>query len=215
MIALPMTVLPVLSALCFTRGGTTRRWPATLGALALAATLAACSKPELVAAPAVPTVAGAVVSFPGNQDPAGLRVVAVSIATDHQVLLTGRLGWDEDRTSRVFAPYAGRIDKLLASVGQPVKRGAALAQLSSADVGQAQADLHKAEADQALGRSSVPVPVIWSKAGSSPAKTWSRPRPTWLAPPPRPAGRGPDWRNTVSPGRPRAPSTSPSPWPRR
>ena len=71
------------------------------------------------------------------------------------MLLTGRLGWDEDRTSRVFAPYAGRIDKLLRSVGQPVKRGDALALMSSADVGQAQADLHKAEADQALGRSSV------------------------------------------------------------
>ena len=159
-----MTVLPVLSVLSarpptagrpFRQSSVYRRWPATLGALALAVTLAACSKPELAAPPAEPTVAGAVVSFPGNQDPAGLRLVAVSGASDHQVLLTGRLGWDEDRTSRVFAPYAGRIDKLLVSVGQPVKRGAALAQLSSADVGQAQADLHKAEADQALGRSSV------------------------------------------------------------
>ena len=159
-----MTALPVLSVLSarpptagrpFRQSSVYRRWPATLGALALAVTLAACSKPELAAPPAEPTVAGAVVSFPGNQDPAGLRLVAVSGASDHQVLLTGRLGWDEDRTSRVFAPYAGRIDKLLVSVGQPVKRGAALAQLSSADVGQAQADLHKAEADQALGRSSV------------------------------------------------------------
>ena len=151
-----MTMLSVSSTFA---AQPSRRWSATLGALALAAvlvsTLAACSKPEPTAAPAEPTVAGDLVSFPGSQDPAGLRLLAVAIATDHQVLLTGRLGWDEDRTSRVYAPYAGRIDKLLASVGQTVKRGAALALMSSADVGQAQADLHKAEADQALGRSQV------------------------------------------------------------
>ena len=156
MIAPSMTVFSVHFALS---ARPPRRWSAALGLLALAAmlatTLAACSKPEVAALPAEPTVAGDVVSFPGNQDPTGLRLIAVSSATDHQVLLTGRLGWDEDRTSRVFAPYAGRIDKLLASVGQPVKRGAALALMSSADVGQAQADLHKAEADQAQGRNNV------------------------------------------------------------
>jgi cobalt-zinc-cadmium efflux system membrane fusion protein len=159
MIAPSMTVLPACATFTAATDQTLRRWPSTPGALALAAllaiTLAACSKPEVAAAPAEPTVAGAVVIFPGNQDPAGLRLAAVSGATDHQVLLTGRLGWDEDRTSRVFAPYAGRVDKLLVSVGQTVRRGQALASLSSADVGQAQADLHKAEADQALGRSNV------------------------------------------------------------
>ena len=156
MIATSMTAFSVHTALT---PWPARRRPAALGLLALAAlmvtTLAACSKPEVAAPPAEPTVAGDVVTFPGNQDPTGLRLVAVSGATDHQVQLTGRLGWDEDRTSRVFAPYAGRIDKLLAHVGQPVKRGDALALMSSADVGQAQADLHKAEADQSQGRNTV------------------------------------------------------------
>ena len=124
-------------------------------ASAMAGLLSGCSKPEPVAPPVEPTVAGAVISFPGNIDPPSLRWVAVASPTDHQVLLTGRLSWDEDRTSRVFAPYTGRIDKLLAAVGQVVKRGDPLAALSSADVGQAQADLHKAEADQAQGRNNV------------------------------------------------------------
>ncbi len=122
---------------------------------ALAGLVSGCSKPEPVAPAVEPTVAGALVSFPGGIDPPGLRLVAVASPTDHQVVLTGRLVWDEDHTSRVFAPYAGRIDKLLAAVGQPVKRGDPLAALSSADVGQAQADLHKAEADQAQGRNNV------------------------------------------------------------
>ena len=117
--------------------------------------LSGCTKPEPVAADPQPTVAGEVITFPGNQDPPTLRMVPVAAPTDHQVVLTGRLAWDEDRTSRVYAPYAGRIDKLLVSVGQPVKRGDALAQLSSADIGQAQADLHKAQADQAQGQRSV------------------------------------------------------------
>ena len=125
-------------------------WVALLGSL-----LSACSKPEPPAPQPVPTVAGEVITFPGNQDPPTLRLVPVGAPTDHQVVLTGRLAWDEDHTSRVYAPYAGRIDKLLVSVGQAVKRGDALAQMSSADIGQAQADLHKAEADQGLGRSSV------------------------------------------------------------
>ena len=140
------------------RAGACRRLRlATLATLAglLCGLLAACSKPEPAAAPAQPTVAGAVISFPGGQDPPTLRLAPVSGPSDHQVLLTGRLVWDEDRTSRVYAPYAGRIEHLLVSVGQTVKRGDALAQISSADVGQAQADLHKAETDQALGRSSV------------------------------------------------------------
>ena len=69
--------------------------------------------------------------------------------------LPGRLAWDEDHTSRVYAPYAGRVEKLLAAVGQQVRRGQALAVLSSADVGQVQADLHKAEIDQGLARSAL------------------------------------------------------------
>ncbi len=126
-----------------------------LRAVLLSWALVGCSKPEPAAAAPQPTIAGEMISFPGNQDPPTLRLVTVASPTDHQVMLTGRLAWDEDHTARVYAPYAGRIDKLLASVGQRIKRGQALAAMSSADVGQAQADLHKAEADQALGGKAV------------------------------------------------------------
>ncbi len=125
-------------------------------ALALACLLGACSKPE-APAPSVPdpTVAGELVTFPGNQDPATLRIGTVANPGEHPLLLPGRLAWDEDHTARIYAPYAGRIERLLVAVGDRVKRGQALAVLSSADIGSAQADLHKAEADLALTRGSV------------------------------------------------------------
>ena len=121
----------------------------------LCASLAGCSKTEVSPPEARPTLAGAVISFPGDQDPPTLRLATVASPADHPVLLPGRLAWDEDHTSRVFAPYAGRVERLLVTVGQRVRRGQALAVLSSADIGQAQADLHKAEADQALNRGSL------------------------------------------------------------
>ena len=117
--------------------------------------IGACTKPEVVAAVLLPTIAGNVIAFPGDKDPASLRVAEVAKPADQLVSLTGRLAWDDDHTSRVYAPYSGRVERLLVSVGQRVRRGQALATLSSADIGQAQADWRKAEADQALGRSAV------------------------------------------------------------
>jgi cobalt-zinc-cadmium efflux system membrane fusion protein len=129
-------------------------FPFTALTVALLLATAGCSKPEPAPAEPQPTIAGEVITFPNNQDPATLRTAAVRAPADTPVQLPGRLAWDEDRTSRVYAPYAGRIERLLATVGQAVAKGQPLAQISSADIGQAQADLHKAEADQALGRAA-------------------------------------------------------------
>jgi cobalt-zinc-cadmium efflux system membrane fusion protein len=100
-------------------------------------------------------VSGAVVSFPAQKDPQGIRVVEVSRNAERTLTVPGRLTWDEDRTVRVWAPYGGRIERLRATVGQSVKRGDALADLSSGDIGQAQADYQKAEADLRLSRSAA------------------------------------------------------------
>ena len=132
--------------------------PRRLAALPVAvavAVAAGCSKPEPPKPAAAPTVSGQTISFPRETEPAGVRVVTVASDAQRAITVPGRLMWDEDRTTRVYAPYAGRIDRLLVEVGQSVRRGQPLAIVKSAEIGQAQADLHKAQADLDLARSSA------------------------------------------------------------
>jgi cobalt-zinc-cadmium efflux system membrane fusion protein len=63
------------------------------------------------------------------------------------VPLAGRLVWDEDATVRVFTPFSGIVRKLMAQVNEPVTNGQPLAEIQSADFGQAQADARKAASD--------------------------------------------------------------------
>ena len=123
--------------------------------LLLVATLCACSKPETVAPEALPSVSGATVTFPDGKDPPGVRLAVVGSDGNQALTFTGRLGWDEDRTARIYAPFAGRIERLRASIGDRVRRGQPLADVSSGDIGQAQADLHKAEADISVTRAAA------------------------------------------------------------
>ena len=67
-------------------------------------------------------------------------------------VVPGRLAWTEEKTSRVFSPVAGRVVSLLAAPGAAVKRGQALALISSPDIGQAQSEVRRAETDLALAR---------------------------------------------------------------
>ena len=64
--------------------------------------------------------------------------------------LNGRLTWNEDRTVRIFTPFAGRVARILVQPGDRVKKGQALAIIASPDFGQAQADARRAESDYAL-----------------------------------------------------------------
>lgn len=64
--------------------------------------------------------------------------------------LNARIAFDENRTSRVSSPVAGRVLKLIAQPGDFIKAGQPLLWLDSPDMGSAVADLRKAEADQHL-----------------------------------------------------------------
>lgn len=114
----------------------------------LTSLLSGCGKPVIEAAPPQPTVNGAVVAFPGQKDPAELRLAEVISASERPVELAGRLVWNEDATARIYAPFAGRVERLAAQVGQSVAKGATLATLSAAELGQAQADVQRALADE-------------------------------------------------------------------
>ena len=114
--------------------------------------LAGCGeKTQSIEAPAKPVVAGATVTFvAGSPQLASLAVVKVAEMTSTGVELTGRLVWDENRTVRIYSPFAGRVVRIVAQPGERVAAGQALAYISSPDFGQAQADAGKAVADYAL-----------------------------------------------------------------
>ncbi|MGZ5686009.1 MAG: efflux RND transporter periplasmic adaptor subunit [Usitatibacter sp.] len=78
---------------------------------------------------------------------ARLAVERVAAPVERELALPGRLTWNEDRTVRVFAPFAGRVARIAANVGERVSPGQALAEITSPDFGQAQSDARKAQAD--------------------------------------------------------------------
>jgi cobalt-zinc-cadmium efflux system membrane fusion protein len=110
--------------------------------------LAGCRPRSETAATAEAKVTADSVTMPA--DSPQLAAITVEPAAGRQaglVPLSGRLVWDEDVTVRVFTPFAGIVRKLLGEVNEPVSKGMPLAEIQSADFGQALADARKAESD--------------------------------------------------------------------
>jgi cobalt-zinc-cadmium efflux system membrane fusion protein len=118
------------------------------------ALLAACGPDAPPRAPeAGPSISGTTVRFARRPD--GLRAEPVVDAGTTALTVPGRLAWDEDRTVRIFSPFAGRVIRPLAQVGDTVKVGQPLAELASSEFGQALADARRAETDQKLAEDSL------------------------------------------------------------
>jgi cobalt-zinc-cadmium efflux system membrane fusion protein len=71
------------------------------------------------------------------------------------VSLPGKVGFDEDHTQRVASPIDGRAVAILAKLGDRIKAGQALVQLSSPNVGLIQADAQKAASDLSVSQKST------------------------------------------------------------
>jgi cobalt-zinc-cadmium efflux system membrane fusion protein len=63
------------------------------------------------------------------------------------VIAPARVAFNDLKVARVFSPVAGRVMQVLAQPGDRVKKGTALASIHSPEVGQAVADLARAQAD--------------------------------------------------------------------
>jgi len=101
--------------------------------------------------PAQPVAEGDRIVFPrDSKQLSALASVAAEPEAGREVIVPGRVAWDETRTSRVFSPVAGRVVALKVRPGDVVRAGQALALISSPDFGQAQAEVRKAQADFAL-----------------------------------------------------------------
>ena len=125
-------------------------------AVAGAALVPACgdgdAKPDI----ARPRLENGQVVFPeGSPQVASFATAAVKESGPVQLRLTGRLVWDENRTVRLYPPFAGRVLQILVKTGEHVSRGQALAKLASPDFGQAQADARRAQSDFALAEKNL------------------------------------------------------------
>lgn len=129
--------------------------PLLAGVLALSA----CSRQDdgpAAATPPQPVFTGSQLQFPaGHPQLALLGVTTAEPAQPWAIDLPARLVWNEDRTQRIQPAFAGRVERILADVGQSVQTGTVLAQLASPDFGAAQADAAKARAELALAQKSL------------------------------------------------------------
>lgn len=75
----------------------------------------------------------------------GVRVGTVGLGRSGGLALTGAITYDANRVSHVGPRTSGRVVRLSADVGQPVRGGAVLAVLESPEVGAVRADLREAE----------------------------------------------------------------------
>ena len=127
--------------------------------LCAAALLQGCHKsPPTAAEPeaAPPMLQSGQLHFaPGHPQLALLTVAEARRAQDLIVELPAKLVWNEERTQRVYPPFAGRVVDIRADLGQTVKAGAPLALLASPDFGQAQAETAKAHAGQQLAQQAL------------------------------------------------------------
>jgi len=79
-------------------------------------------------------------------EPAGMRTITL----DRNA--TGKVGFNEDRLTPVFTPYAGRVLGLLANKGASVSKGQPLVVLESPELVAAQNDLASARSDLAKAK---------------------------------------------------------------
>ena len=119
--------------------------------------LTACTEaPTPKAAEPQPIMQGKQLRFPaGNAQLALLKTTAATKAESITVDLPAHLVWNEERTQRIYAPLAGRVDSIRADLGQAVAPGATLLSLSSPEFGLAQADAAKALADVQLSEKAL------------------------------------------------------------
>lgn len=112
--------------------------------------LTACSKAPAPAPVEEPVVSGNSIRFPASSSAVQHLLTAPVMAAQESVLsLPARIVWDEDHTSRITSPVAGRIDNILVQTGSQVKTNQPLAYLNSPELGSAQSDSTRAQAELA------------------------------------------------------------------
>src|SRR2546429_1828777 len=106
----------------------------------------------------------------GSPQTGSLAIAQVEVCKGSTIHLNGRSVWDDEATVRVFTPFAGRVTKISADVGQAVKQHDTLAIIASADFGQTQADARRAESDFRLAERTLARVRELYEHGAAPKK---------------------------------------------
>lgn len=139
--------------------------------LLCAAVLGACSKNGAEKGPPPARVDKDAVIFEPSSPQLGALQTALAVPRREAVVrFNGRLVWNEDRTVRVFSPYAGRVLSIAARSGDRVRPGQALAVLAAPELGLVQSEARKAEQDYALAQKNLARVEELHAAGIAPAK---------------------------------------------
>jgi len=138
--------------------------------LACAVALAGCSRNRDQVAPAPRVEKDAVVFESSSPQTAALQTAPAEPRRDSLLRFSGRLVWNEDRTVRVFSPFAGRVVSIAARAGDRVQPGQTLAVLAAPELGTAQSEARKADQDYALARKNLARVEELHGAGVAPAK---------------------------------------------
>jgi cobalt-zinc-cadmium efflux system membrane fusion protein len=124
--------------------------------MAAAMLVAACGERDPKSDPSRPRLEnGRVIFADSSPQLAALQTDVVKVGAPEQLRLTGRLVWDEERTVRLYPPFAGRVTQILVKPGDAVKPGESLALLSSPDFGQAQMEARRSQSDFSLAQKNL------------------------------------------------------------
>jgi cobalt-zinc-cadmium efflux system membrane fusion protein len=129
--------------------GTTSRFLLLFTALAAATGCGTKATAEAAPAPSGPKIPpGEVWLTPSQVKDAKIQVAEVAEQNvDDTILTSGTVTLDDQLTGHVYSPVSGRVKQITAQLGQHVKKGDSLSLIESPDIGNAVADLHKAQAD--------------------------------------------------------------------
>jgi cobalt-zinc-cadmium efflux system membrane fusion protein len=139
--------------------------------IACASVAAGCSRDGADKGVAPPRVdKDAVIFEAASPQVAVLQTASVERQREAVVRFNGRVVWNEDRTVRVFSPFAGRVVSISARAGDRIKAGQTLAVLAAPELGMAQSEARKADQDYALAKKNYARIEELHAAGVSPAK---------------------------------------------
>ncbi len=118
--------------------------------------LTSCSKAPEPAPPPAARTEGESIIFPVNAPQiSSIKSQVINMQPVPATHLNGRVTWNEDKTVRMFTPFAGRVERILVQPGQAVAKGQPLSVIASPDFGQAQTDARRAESDFALAEKNM------------------------------------------------------------